>query len=152
MYVNRKCHSIGRSFKIRQSPRDRRFDTHSSPYGQRHLAYRVTSLYLHRRTFVSKVRLCRGCSTAANSHDTFTGKELSDLFDFRDIYFLHQFLESIEYFSVLHSIRYRNIDRIDALLSYYILSKELNRHADQWFSGSFARYLFPKAHLVSQYG
>ena len=79
-----------------------------------------------------------------------TKKELSDLFDFGDIYFLHQFIDSIEYFPVLHSIRYGNMDRIDALLSYYILSKESNRHADQWFRGSFARYLFPKAHLVSQ--
>ena len=74
MYANRTCHSIGRSFKIRQSPIDRRFDTTSSPYGRDTWPIESPSLYLHRRTSVSKVQLCGGCSTAANSHDTFTGK------------------------------------------------------------------------------
>lgn len=65
-------------------------------------------------------------------------------------YFLNRLLTDIEYLPVIDSIDYENYDRLHAMFLYYALSNRANRHAENWYMHSFAKYLFPKANLAHQ--
>lgn len=65
-------------------------------------------------------------------------------------YFLHRLLTDIEYLPVIDSIDCENYDRLHAMFLHYALSNRDNRHAENWYMHSFAKYLYPKANLVQQ--
>jgi hypothetical protein len=70
--------------------------------------------------------------------------------DFGDAFFLDTFVRSCGLFSVIDAIGYGNPDTMKAMLSYYILCSMSNRYAQDWWEGSYARILYPKASLSSQ--
>jgi len=70
--------------------------------------------------------------------------------DFGDSYFLHELLQSIGYDKVIDAFPYKNKDTLYAMIQYYVLHDKANDHAHIWYEGSIAKYLYPKANLVSQ--
>ncbi len=70
--------------------------------------------------------------------------------DFGDSYFLNQFIHGIGYEEVIDKLNYQNLDRIYALIHYYVLEDAANCHSDIWYRQNYIRYLYPKANLVSQ--
>ena len=72
------------------------------------------------------------------------------LLDFGDAFILKEFIESSGILPAIDAIGYGNPDTIKAMVSYYILSPLANCHALDWWSGSYARILYPKANLTSQ--
>ena len=69
--------------------------------------------------------------------------------DFGDAFFLHSFLQSSGFFSVIDSLGYGNKDTLHAMVLFYILSSMANCNAENWLSGSIASLLYPGAHLDS---
>jgi hypothetical protein len=69
--------------------------------------------------------------------------------DFGDAFFLHSFLQSSGFFSVIDSLGYGNKDTLHAMVLFYILSSMANCNADNWLSGSIAGLLYPRARLDS---
>lgn len=70
------------------------------------------------------------------------------LLTFGDSYFLDKFLkEKIRYKTVLDQIFLHNRDTLYAMIHYYILCDDVNIKAEDWFKGSFASFLYPKAKL-----
>ena len=72
------------------------------------------------------------------------------ILDFGDIYFLDDYLRKIGLTASIDAIEYRNPDTLYAMLGYYILCSTANCYAGDWWEGSYARILYPKANLVSQ--
>ncbi|MDR2777662.1 MAG: transposase [Rickettsiales bacterium] len=72
------------------------------------------------------------------------------ILDFGDSYFLDEFIKQDGLCNVINSINYRNRDTLWAMLHYYILCSTSNSHAEDWWEGSYARILYPRANLVSQ--
>jgi hypothetical protein len=70
--------------------------------------------------------------------------------DFGDIYFLNAYLRKKRLTDSIDAIGYQNPDTLYAMLSYYILCSTANCHANNWWDGSYARILYPKANLTSQ--
>ena len=69
--------------------------------------------------------------------------------DFGDAFFLHSFLQSSGFFSVIDSLGYGNRDTLHAMVLFYILSSMANCNAENWLSGSMAGLLYPRARLDS---
>lgn len=69
---------------------------------------------------------------------------------FGDVFLLDEFLKSSGFIKAVHAIGYRNRDTLQALLAYYILSPLANSHAEDWWELTYAKYLYPKAQMVSQ--
>jgi hypothetical protein len=69
---------------------------------------------------------------------------------FGDVYLLLQFLVQSGFMYAIDAIEYKNNDTLWSLLLYYILCPLSNRHAQDWWSLTYAKYLFPKAQLASQ--
>jgi hypothetical protein len=72
------------------------------------------------------------------------------ILDFGDAFFLHTYLRAAGLDIPLDAMGYRNPDTLYALLSHYILCRTANCHASDWWEGSYARILYPKAELVGQ--
>lgn len=72
------------------------------------------------------------------------------LLNFGDVYFVDRFQRDAHISPLIKAIDYGNPDSLKALLSFYILSKKANRHAQNWWDGSYARLLYPLANLTSQ--
>ena len=72
------------------------------------------------------------------------------LLNFGDAYFVDQIIKKTHFSSLFDAIGYGNPDSVKALALFYMLSKKSNRHAENWYEGSFARILYPKANLTSQ--
>lgn len=70
--------------------------------------------------------------------------------DFGDSYILDSFIRNEGISDIIDSIEYGNSDTTFAMVQYYILCSMANCHALTWWEGNFARYLYPKANLVSQ--
>lgn len=67
---------------------------------------------------------------------------------FGDSYFLDKLLkEKSMYDSVLKQIPCHNKDTLYAMVHYHILCDDVNVKAEDWFQGSFAHFLYPKAKL-----
>lgn len=79
-----------------------------------------------------------------------TPKREKLILDFGDIYFLDTYLRKERLTASLDAIGYRNPDTLYAMLGYYILCSAANCFAGDWWEGSYARILYPKANLVSQ--
>ena len=69
---------------------------------------------------------------------------------FGDVFLLHAYLKEIGFYKVIEGIKFRNLDTIYALLSFYVLCKLSNSCAQTWFDLSYAKFLFPQAQLSSQ--
>ena len=69
---------------------------------------------------------------------------------FGNVYLLDCFIREFDFYKVIDATKFRNLDTLHALLFYYILSSKSNIYAKDWWNGSYARYLFPKAQLASQ--
>jgi hypothetical protein len=72
------------------------------------------------------------------------------ILDFGDTYFLDTYLKKEKLIASLDAIGYRNSDTLYAMICYYILCSTANCFAGDWWEGSYARILYPKANLVSQ--
>ena len=72
------------------------------------------------------------------------------ILDFGDVFALSKFIESSRIAPAIDAIGYGNPDTAKAMISYYILSQSANCHAHDWWSGSYARLLYPNASLTSQ--
>jgi hypothetical protein len=70
--------------------------------------------------------------------------------DFGDIYFLDTYLRKTRLTASIDAIGYQNSNTLYAMLGYYILCSTANCHASNWWEGSYARILYPKANLTSQ--
>ena len=71
------------------------------------------------------------------------------ILDFGDVYLVNEFIKSIGYDKVLESIGYGNLDTLNAMVAYYIVSEKANVYAKTWQEGSIAGILYPKADLIS---
>lgn len=69
--------------------------------------------------------------------------------DFGNAYFIDKYIERVGLRSVFNAVGYGNMDSFYALLFYYLLESRSNAHAQDWYEGSYARILFPKALLSS---
>jgi Transposase len=72
------------------------------------------------------------------------------ILDFGDAFFLDSYMKRIGFGDVVDAIGYGNPDTTKAMLLYYLLSFTANCYAETWYSGSYARELYPKANLSSQ--
>ena len=78
-----------------------------------------------------------------------TGKE-SLILDFGDAYFLDRFTAGNGFRSAIDAIGYGNPDTLYSMICYYALNSLANCYAGDWWEGSYARILYPKANLTSQ--
>lgn len=72
------------------------------------------------------------------------------LVDYGDVYLFESLIKNYGLQPVLEAVPYGNPDSFRALLLYYMLHRESNAHAECWWSGSYARILYPNANLSSQ--
>lgn len=72
------------------------------------------------------------------------------ILDFGDSFFIDELLKKSGFVKVIEEIGYGNPDTLKAMLSYYILCRMANCHAQDWYEGNYARVLYPKANLTSQ--
>jgi len=70
--------------------------------------------------------------------------------DFGDAFFLDTFINNSGLRVPIEAIGYGNQDTLKAMVSYYALCSMANCHAQNWWEGSYARILYPKANLSSQ--
>jgi len=70
--------------------------------------------------------------------------------DFGDAFFLDTFIKDSGMQKAIDSIGYGNPDTLSAMIAYYALTSLANCHAQDWWEGSYARILYPRANLTSQ--
>ena len=69
---------------------------------------------------------------------------------FGDVFLLDEYLRKSGLQKAVDAIGYRNPDTLKALLAFYILTSHANRHAEDWWELTYAKYLYPKAQMASQ--
>ncbi len=74
------------------------------------------------------------------------GKKLTSA-DFGDAYVLDRYVTDMGMEAVIDSFGCQNPDTMKALMMYYILHDEPNDYALDWFEGSYASVLYPKADM-----
>ena len=72
------------------------------------------------------------------------------ILDFGDAFLVDSYMKRLGLYPAIDAVRYGNPDTPRAMVLYYILCGMSNSHAAEWWEGSFARMLFPKADLRSQ--
>ena len=72
------------------------------------------------------------------------------ILDFGDAFFVDGYIERIGLGPAVGAMKYGNPDSVKALLMFYILCNTANYNACEWFAGSYASLLYPKAKLESQ--
>ena len=72
------------------------------------------------------------------------------ILDFGDVFFLDQFIRAKGLYAIADAIGYGNPDTLYAMINYYAVCSMANCHAQNWWEGSYARILYPKANLSSQ--
>lgn len=73
------------------------------------------------------------------------------ILDFGDSFILDRFMHSLPFFKVCADLIAEEKDTLFALIFYRILTeRKAYCYADSWWSGNYARILFPKARLQSQ--
>lgn len=128
---------------------------------------RVTKTYINLGRVLDKEKLIfqnreRGIFTFDPSNGTF-GVPAADfnqpkssqqrerlILDFGDAFFLDTYINNSGLKEAVKAIGYRNPDTLYSMLFFYILCAMSNQHAEEWWEGSYARILFPKAALSSQ--
>lgn len=79
-----------------------------------------------------------------------TSKKESLILDFGDAFFLDHFIRYKGLRPAIDAIGYGNPDTLYAMISYYAICSMANCYAQNWWEGSYARILYPKANLTSQ--
>jgi hypothetical protein len=72
------------------------------------------------------------------------------ILDFGDAYLIDKVIDGFGLYKATDAMDYGNDDSVRAMLMFYILSQSANCYAQDWYEGSYARILFPKANLESQ--
>jgi hypothetical protein len=72
------------------------------------------------------------------------------ILDFGDAYLIDKVIDGFGLYKATDAMDYGNNDSVRAMLMFYILSQSANCYAQDWYDGSYARILFPKANLESQ--
>jgi hypothetical protein len=72
------------------------------------------------------------------------------ILDFGDAFFLNQFIIQSGMKDAIDAIDYGNPDTLYSMICFYILCSMANCHAYDWWEGSYASLLYPKANLTSQ--
>ena len=70
--------------------------------------------------------------------------------DFGDGFFLNAFLCQSGFMRVIDEIDFENRDTLHAMLLFYILSRNANCYALDWYSGNIVSLLYPNAAMTSQ--
>jgi hypothetical protein len=102
-------------------------------------------VYLPDKGFLS-VEEVYGPEELQNSGRMYSKEHL--ILDFGDAYLLHEFTKSA-LLPIVKAAFPVQLDSILALLFFRVLTNLANCHADAWIEGSYARLLFPAAHLRS---
>ena len=105
----------------------------------------------------------RGYFTYDEETDTYTSIDASTfppierknrkeklIIDFGDSWFIDQFIKDNNLYDAIGALDYGNIDSVRAMVMFYILSDMANNYAEDWWEGSYARILYPKANLSGQ--
>lgn len=77
-------------------------------------------------------------------------KEEKLILDFGDIYCLHTALSGWDIYKPISAILPNDSDTLLSLLGFKLLSHMSNKHAKDWWEGSYAQILYPNAKLRSQ--
>lgn len=77
-------------------------------------------------------------------------KEEKLILDFGDAHCLYTLLKTCGLYEVIKTIAPNREDTMMSLLGYRLLANASNCYAQDWWDGSYARLLFPKAKLCSQ--
>jgi hypothetical protein len=72
------------------------------------------------------------------------------ILDFGDAFFVDWYITKIGLNPAVAAVKYGNLDSVKALVMFYVLCNMANYNASEWFSGSYASMLYPKANLESQ--
>ena len=72
------------------------------------------------------------------------------ILDFGDAYCLFSALKICGLYDIFYGLVTGQSDTMMSLLAYKLLGRSSNRHAEDWWEGSYARILYPKAKLRSQ--
>jgi hypothetical protein len=72
------------------------------------------------------------------------------ILDFGDAFFMDRYITKIGLDPAVDAMEYGNHDSVRALLLFYVMCNMANCNALEWFSGSYASILYPKANLESQ--
>jgi transposase len=70
--------------------------------------------------------------------------------DFGDAFVIHKHLEEINFSKLLKNVFGEYADFVQAMVMYRLCYPSAMRHAEEWFTGSYARLLYPKASLKGQ--
>ena len=72
------------------------------------------------------------------------------ILDFGDSYFLNQFIQNDGIKPAIDAAGCSNLDTLYTMVHYYILCRQANCPAEDWWEGNYASILYPKAELESQ--
>jgi len=79
-----------------------------------------------------------------------TVREEQLILDFGDAYILYEAMKKGSLYDVFCKLLPGQKDTLMSILSYKILGRCANRHAEDWWEGSYTRMLYPRAKLRSQ--
>jgi hypothetical protein len=72
------------------------------------------------------------------------------ILDFGDAYCLYSALQMTGFHDIIHNLLPGHEDTLMSLVGYKLLASSSNRYAEDWWTGSYASILFPKARIRSQ--
>lgn len=72
------------------------------------------------------------------------------ILDFGDAHILFEAMKKCDLYDVFHGLLPEQPDTLMSLLAYKLLGRSANRHAEDWWEGSYTRILYPKPKLRSQ--
>ena len=72
------------------------------------------------------------------------------ILNFGDVFLINSYLKKIGLCPAIDAIGYKNPDTLYSMICFYIICSMSNCYAEDWYEGSFARILYPKADLRSQ--
>jgi len=111
---------------------------------------REKGVFKNRKRGVFCYSLEDGYTKAPAEYLSLLGKECLIL-DFGDAFLLHELLKKTGLYDVLNKSFPYCLDTVLSMVSHRILDTvSASRYADEWWEGSYARFLYPKAILQSQ--
>jgi len=87
---------------------------------------------------------------ANDSAPPFPEKEEKLILDFGDAYCLYETMKKSGLYNIIYSIIPGKEDTMMSVIGFKLLAGASNRHAENWWEGSYTRFLFPNARLRSQ--
>jgi hypothetical protein len=70
--------------------------------------------------------------------------------DFGDVWFLDQIMDSSGLKNLFRKVCPENTETLLSLIAFKLLDNAVNSYAQEWYDGSYARYIYPNAQLASQ--